>query len=799
MEPIKINISVRDLVAFSVPGEELRTFSLSSAKEGIEGHQLTHGLLKQQIEPFGTYQKEVPVSITFSHDIFLLQISGRLDGLIEINGSFTLCEIKTTDKQLDLLDESDNPAYWAQGFCYAYITAKEKGLDKMNVMLLYFHRKSKETRTFEKEFTFSELEKFFHSLVFPYINGQKKHYDWQNLRNSSINALSFPFAKFRNGQRAMSAAVYRAIRDGNRQFIQAPTGIGKTLGAMFPAIKAMGEGFVDKIFYLTARNTTQAIASKTYKMMAEKGLRLKTLQITAKEKVCLSLDSSCTEDECPYLVDYLNKSRKIISGLFNDADFFSREFIEGIAKENSLCPFELSLDLSMQADLIICDYNYAFDPRVYLKRFFQDKTGQEMCILIDEAHNLPDRAREMYSAQLKRSMIRDVYCKIKITLPYLANSLKKVRKSLLQYTYKVPARFTDVPFPWVLNHSEPPEELIKPIENFLYHAESVLNDETPYPFKDELATLFFELAHFSRIYDLYGDNYATIYCREKGDFSIKLFCIDPAPMLKKRMANTKSSIFFSATLSPPSYFKEVLGGSEEDGFLVLPSPFPRENLYLYVDNTLSTRYRHRESALPRLIECIHKCVSVKTGNYMVFFPSFAYMEKAAREYQKQFPGQTLLIQQLNMNEKERKEYLARFSEYGENTLIAFAVMGGIFSEGIDLKGECLSGVVIVGVGLPQICEERDIIKRYYQKKNGKGFDFAYTFPGLNKVQQAAGRVIRSEHDRGFVVLIDDRFATPRYKKIMPSEWFPLKTPKEYSDLAGDLKNFWEKECFGYDK
>ncbi|NLX76740.1 MAG: ATP-dependent DNA helicase [Clostridiaceae bacterium] len=796
MEPIKINVSVRDLVSFSIPVDDTRTFSLASAHEGIEGHMFIHGLLKQRIEPFGTYRQEVSVSTTFSHDIFLLQISGRLDGLIEMNGVFTLCEIKTTDRQLDLLDDSSNPAYWAQGRCYAYIVAKEKGLNKININLLYLHRKTREIRMFEQTLTFSELEKFFHSLVFPYINSIKKHIEWQDLRNNSIHELSFPFPEFRKGQRKMSAAVFRAIRDGNRQFIQAPTGIGKTLGAMFPAIKAMGEGFADKIFYLTARNTTQAVAVKTYEMMAEKGLRLKTLQITAKEKVCFSPDTQCTEDECPYLADYLQKSRKVISGILNETDFFNRDYIERTARENGLCPFELSLDLSLSADLIICDYNYVFDPRVYLKRFFQDKPSEKVCLLIDEAHNLPDRAREMYSAELRRSMIRTVYQKIRKPLPHLAKSLKKVRKALLSYIDKTSARFAArKPFPWVTDDNAPPSELIKPVENFLYQAESVLNDETPYPFKDELAALFFELVHFSRIYDLYGENYATVYCREKGDFTVKLLCIDPAPMLRKRMDNSKGTVFFSATLSPPAYFREVLGGSEDDGFLILPSPFPRENLYLYIDNTVSTRYRHRDDALSYLVECIHKCVSAKTGNYMVFFPSFEYMQKAAGEYMNRYPDDMLLIQEQNMDENRREEFLAHFSQYGENTLVAFAVMGGIFSEGIDLKGECLSGVVVVGVGLPKICEERDIIKRYYHKKNGKGFDFAYTFPGLNKVQQAAGRVIRSEHDRGFVILIDDRFTTPRYREIMPSEWFPLITPKLGNNLADGLRDFWGGENF----
>jgi len=790
MELIRIDVSVRELVSFSVPGDDLHGFSWSAAREGIEGHMFIHGLLRQQTEPFGIYRQEVPVSVSFSHDVFLLQISGRLDGLIERDGSFTLCEIKTTDRPLETLSESDNPAYWAQGMCYAYIVAKENGLEKMNVMLLYFNRTSRETRTFEQTLSFSELEKFFYSLVYPYINGLKKKYDWRHLRNETIKQLAFPFPDFRKGQKIMSGAVYRAIRDGKKQFIQAPTGIGKTIGALFPAIKAIGEGHIDRIFYLTARNTTQNEVLKAYKMMAEKGLRLKTLQITAKEKVCLYPGTQCIEEECPYLTEYRQKSRNVISHVFNSTDLFDREFIEHIAKDNGLCPFELSLDLSNHADLIICDYNYVFDPRVYLRRFFQEKTEEKPCLLIDEAHNLPDRAREMFSAELKRSMIRNVHNKLKNTLPYLAASLKKVRKAFLRYAEKVSLLSSRKAYPLVLNEHDPPEELVRPMDDFIYLAEGILNDETAYPFKDDLAALFFEMVHFLRIYDLYGENYATIYSREKGDFSIKLFCIDPAPMLEKRMEYTKSSVFFSATLSPPSYFREILGGCDDDGFIVLPSPFPRENLFLFVDNTVSTRFRHRESVLPRIIERIHECVSVKTGNYMVFFPSFEYMQKAATEYMNRFPADRILVQEQDMNETRRSEYLAQFSEYGKDTLIAFAVMGGIFSEGIDLKGECLSGVIIVGVGLPQLCEERDIIKKYYQKKNGRGFDFAYTYPGLNKVQQAAGRVIRSENDRGFVILIDDRFATPLYKRIMPQEWLPFKTPEAHTSLTEDLKKFW---------
>lgn len=790
MEPITINVSVRDLVSFSIPGEESRGFSLHSAKEGVEGHQLMHEMLKEQIEPAGTYQKEVPVSMSFSHENYTLQISGRLDGLIEINDSLSLCEIKTTEKALASINEDDKPAYWAQGRCYAYMVAKENGLNKITLLLVYLHRTTKESRTFEQTLTLEELEKFFHSLVFPYINGIKKQHEWQNTRNQSIQSLGFPFSEFRKGQRHMSAAVYRAIRDGHKHFIQAPTGIGKTIGALFPAIKAMGEGLIDKIFYLTARNTTQGIAAQAYEMMAKLGLRLKTLHITAKEKVCLSPDTPCTPEECPYIVEYISRSKKVLSQVFKETDFFNRDFVDSTAKKHGLCPFELSLDLSLQSDLILCDYNYAFDPRVYLKRFFQDKSDEKLCMMVDEAHNLPDRAREMYSADIKRSQLRDVYLQIRKHLPGLAGSLNKVRKAFLEYIKPLP-RQEEVTMPWVWCASDPPEDLIKPIEHFLYSAEGILNDETPYPFKEDLITLWFELAHFSKIYDLFGDNYTTYLCRDKGDFTIRLFCIDPAPMLKKRMDSAKSTIMFSATLSPPQYFKEVLGGDEKDGYLILPSPFPRENLYLYVEDTVSTRYRNREKAVPSLVDCIHHCIGSKTGNYIVFFPSFSYMNRVAREYQKQFPDDKLLVQETNMTQLQRDEFLDHFSAYGSSTLVAFAVMGGIFGEGIDLKGELLSGAIVVGVGLPQICAERDIIKQYYQNKTRKGFDFAYTYPGLNKVQQAAGRVIRSETDKGFVVLIDDRFTTPLYRRIMPPEWFPLLTPLEQKDLSAGLRQFWE--------
>lgn len=791
MEVIKINVSVRELVSFSIPPGDTRGLSFNAALEGIEGHTATHDLIKQQIAGSGEYKKEVPVSLSFSHEEYELQISGRLDGLIDMDGNISVCEIKTTEKPLNFVERDDNPAYWAQGRCYAYMTAKEKELSGVTLLLIYYHRSTKGTRTFEEFLTFNELEKFFQSLVLPYINGIKKQHEWQSTRNTSIDSLTFPFPEFRKGQREMCASVYRAVRDGNKQFIQAPTGIGKTIGALFPAIKAIGEGHIDRVFYLTARNTTQSIALQAYEMLALSGLRLKTLQITAKEKVCISPGTACTPEECVFLSDYTNRSRKTVSKLFKETDYFSREFIENAAKENTLCPFELSLDLSLQSDLIICDYNYAFDPRVYLKRFFQGKTDKKICLMIDEAHNLPDRAREMYSAELKRSQFRDVYHKIKNALPDLAQALKKARRAFLEYVTQLPQLWDDSDLPWAWSVPDAPEDIINPVEDFLYSAEHIFYDETPYPFKDELVSFFFELAHFVKIFYLFDENYTTYISREKGDMTLRLYCIDPAPMLKKRMDSAKSSIFFSATLSPPAYFKEVLGGDDKDGYLILPSPFPRENLYLYIKDNVSTRFRLRESSIPQIVSFIHDCTSVMNGNYLVFFPSFSYMNKAAFEYRRNYPDDRLLIQETNMIESQRQDFLRNFSVPGDNSLIAFAVMGGIFGEGIDLKGDLLSGAIIVGVGLPQICPERDIIKEYYQRKTGNGFDFAYTYPGFNKVQQAAGRVIRSEHDRGFVVLIDDRFTTPKYLRIMPSEWFPLKTSRDRIDLPLDLKKFWE--------
>lgn len=791
MEVIKINVSVRDLVSFSIPLKETRGFLQGMTLEGIEGHQLTHELLKKQIGDAGNYKKERLVSLTFRHEEYELHISGRIDGLIEINGNITVCEIKTTDTSLELLEKDDNPAYWAQGRCYAYMIAKELGLEQITLLLTYHHRGNKNIRSFEEYLGLNELEKFFHSLVFPYINGIKKQHEWRIIRNQSISSLGFPFPEFRKGQRKMCASVYRAIRDGNKQVIQAPTGIGKTLGALFPAIKAMGEEHIDKIFYLTARNTTQSIALQAYEMMSQSGLRIKTLQITAKEKVCQSPGSTCTPEDCIFLSEYDEKARKILSRLFKETDYFSRDFIESAAREFGLCPFELSLDLSLTADLIICDYNYAFDPRVYLKRFFQEKTDERICLLVDEAHNLPDRAREMYSAQIKRSQFRAIYRKIKDALPDVARELKKARKAFLEYIRQLPALWDSSGFPWAWSDPEPPESIIDPVEKFLFSAERIFEDETPYPFKEELISLFFDLAHFIKIYDLFADNYTTYTYREKGDVTLRLFCLDPAPMLKKRMEGAKSTVLFSATLSPPAYFKEVLGCDENTGFLMLPSPFPRENLYLFIEENISTKYRDRESTVTHLVKFIHDITCIKKGNYLVFFPSFSYMLNAARGYQKIYPEDKLIVQEMNMDEYQRQVFLENFTVSGENTLVAFAVMGGIFSEGIDLKGELLSGAIVVGVGLPQICPERDIIKQYYQEKTGRGFDFAYTYPGINKVQQAAGRVIRSEQDRGFVILIDDRFTTSRYIKILPGEWFPLKTSREQVNLPLDLKKFWD--------
>ena len=772
-----LKIAVRDLVAHVLRGGDLSFEFLSAARpvDAIRIHQKI-----QQARP-ANYTAEVAVTHRKETDLFSLRIGGRIDGIFDASDGVLVEEIKTTTRNLEYFESHEDPIHWGQVKTYAHIYARDQKLDEISTQLTYFQLDSGEIRSFRKHFSAGELELFFEDLVVSYLQWAEVLVRWEDQRDESIRQLEFPFGDYRPGQREMAVAVYRAIKSGHQQLTQAATGIGKTMAAIFPAVKALGEGLCAKVFYLTARTTGRMAAESALDEMRNGQLKLKSLTITAKDKICFKPDSACNPDECEFARGHFDRINEALMAVFVQ-DAFTRPTIERTARRYRVCPFEFSLELALWADCIICDYNYAFDPRVYLRRFFLEENG-DYAFLIDEAHNLVDRSREMFSAEIFKQPLLDARRAIRQQLPSVFKSLGKINswmvKARKQCEESGPTR----------HQKEAPEDLFPLLRGFLRIAERWLSRNIKTPFREELLDLFFAISGFMRVAEQYDDSYVTCFEQTKKNLKLKLFCIDPSIQLAKALNRCKAAVFFSATMTPMDYFKKILGCAQDASGLILPSPFPADNLKLFVYDTISTLYRQRAATKQRVAEAISSLVGQKTGNYLAFFPSYDYMRLVLEDFQSHAPDCEVIIQTPGMSEPEREQFLERFGAENHRSLVGFAVMGGIFGEGIDLVGERLSGAIVVGVGLPGISLEMELIREYFSGTHQAGFEYAYQYPGINRVLQAAGRVIRTEVDRGVVLLIDQRYGTYRYRSLLPPEWNPKKV-KRLSQFTEDLQEFW---------
>ncbi|MFC1508978.1 ATP-dependent DNA helicase [Candidatus Omnitrophota bacterium] len=772
-----LHTSVRELVEFILRSGDLdlTVFGSINPQEAIRIHQ------KIQKSRTGDYQAEVTVIHTIETERFTLEIGGRIDGVFTDRDTVVIDEIKTTKKDPEALEQSDNRLHWGQAQCYAYIYAVEHELENIDVQLTYYHLDTGTTKEFRRSFDRDSLEKFFRSLVSPYLKWAGTLAEWRLIRDESIRVLDFPFPGYRAGQRRMAGDVYRAIREQNRLIVQAPTGIGKTMAVLFPSIKAVTEGLTSKLFYLTARTTGKSVAETALDILKGSGLRLKSLTLTAKEKVCFNPECACNGEECVYARDYYDRLSDAVDDAFN-RDTFNRQDIEKLAEEHTLCPFEFSLDISLFADCIICDYNYAFDPRVYLRRFFlEGKT--DYTFLIDEAHNLVDRARDMFSAELYKQPFLNLRRSVKQQLPGIYRQLGLINSWMAKARKQCEEEINP--------HAEtdPPDDLFPFLRKFMTASEKWLSRNIATPFREELLDVYFSVTGFLRIAEQYNEQYASLYEKMDKDIKIKLFCIDPAERLDEALGRCRAAVFFSATMTPTDYFRTIFGCDESSNELVLPSPFPEENLCVIIADRISTLYKDRSKTKKDVAGALISIVRRRTGNYLLYFPSYEYMMMVHETFTAENPGTETIIQTRGMSEIERDMFLERYSHDNEKTLAGFVVMGGVFGEGIDLVGDRLTGAAIVGVGLPGLSLERDLIREYFMGRNGYGFEYAYLYPGINKVFQAAGRVIRSESDRGIVLLVDQRFITPRYAQLIPREWRPIKArnEKEIEEIAED---FW---------
>ncbi len=796
-------ISVRALVEFILRSGNIESGFASNARalEGTRLHQKLQKAEKEGYEKEVVFQKIVPLK----EDVELL-IEGRADGIYtNPAGERVIDEIKSTVVNLEYIDVDRFPLHWAQAKCYAHLLALQEELETVVVRLSYIHTETEQVKYLFQTYSAEELQEFWQDLIDRYSRWVLWKDEWDGIRSESLQSLQFPFDEYRPGQRTMAAYIYKAIKDEEKIFMQAPTGIGKTISSLFPALKAMGQEQVEKIFYLTAKNVTGQAAVAAVQRMREQQMRLKSVRITAKDRICMLEKRECDPAKCPYANGHYDRVNEAVLEALQTEDEFDKEIIQKIAEKHQVCPFELSLDIATWADLMICDYNYAFDPTASLKRFFQDRK-RNFTLLVDEAHNLVDRAREMFSAEIHKQAFLDfrggldkqsalykragkinsLFLEIKklmgeeVKFLPLAAAISKAQEEAQQEMEEGEAKkLTYLELRWY--------NALKAFADKMEEHLALLNKSGR--IEDEVWELYFQVLFFLKIWDQRGDGYECYFEKVGRDLRFKFFCADPSEPLRAAYQQVRSVVFFSATLMPIEYYKELLGGTAEEKAIALLSPFDPGRKKVMVSRVKAT-YQGRQQSLEAVCEMLHQVVSAKEGHYMVFFPSFAYLDQVLERFTERYPGVPVLRQESQMSEEERAKFLQQFEE-DDGSLLGFCVLGGVFSEGIDLRGRSLIGVVIVSVGIPQIGTERDLIREHLEEAKGKGYEYAYMYPGIGKVFQAAGRVIRTEEDEGIILLLDDRFDQQRYYQLYPPDWFPVSRVST-ENLPGELAAFWKR-------
>lgn len=769
-----LTVSVRELAEFGRGGDiNFRFSGRSTAAEGIRGHQFV-----QKSRESG-YVAERPLAIEFAVGDLQIRIQGRADGVDETTSPAIVDEIKTLRVPPESVPADVSAVHWSQLYLYGHLLAAESGAECLNLRLCYFNLDDRSESLHASVMSARSLEAHFDQLIGAYLRWIESRHQWQLIRNGSIEPQGFPYGGFRIGQRDLSVAAYRHIAAGQQLVMQAPTGVGKTMGMLFPAIKNLTSSDSHRVFYVSARTSGQLSAELALADLESEGVRLRSVTLTAKEKICFNPGVPCHPDHCSYARGYYDRRREAVSDLLAARPRVGRKEIEEAAREHHLCPFELGLDLATEADVIVCDYNYVFDPAVYLHRFFDRDGDSGHVLLVDESHNLVDRGREMFSASLNKGKFMGGRRRFPGTghAP-VVRALGGVNRQFLALRKGMGAGSTN-------RLDAPPEALILRLKVLIDVAETSLRNEPEGAPREALLELYFDCLRFMRTAEYFSESYACVVEKDQVDLQVRLLCLDPGPLLQTTLRKMRSTICFSATLSPRTYFAPLLGVEEAATWYGLPSPFPMEHLGVFIASHVHTDYRRRYDDLPALVRLITETVGQRTGNYLVFFPSYAYLDATYDAMGQVLFG--LRRQTRAMSDIEQREFLTGFDEKSSTTVVGFAVMGGAFAEGIDLKGNRLIGAIVVGVGLPQICLERDLIREYF---GSRGFEFAYQYPGMNRVLQTAGRVIRDEHDTGVVVLADSRFVQRQYRDQLPDEW-QVTLASGHDRLMDMIGRFWQ--------
>lgn len=871
----RIRISVRSLVEFILrKGDIDERIPAASEETMAEGTRMHRRLQKAA---GAGYEAEVSLKTVYPlNELDEICVEGRADGIyygavpekyrsgvpqprdgetepgtqVGEDALWSVDEIKTTWRNVRKM-KRPSPVHLAQAKCYAFMYAQDHGLERVRVRMTYCGLDDESLKYFYREYTGEDLSVWFTELMENYRKWAEFSLEWTDLRDQTIHPLRLPFP-WRKGQKELAVHVYHTICHQRKLFIEAPTGAGKTMAVLYPAIEALGQGKAQRIFYLTAKNVAGGVAEDTVELLRKSGLRMKNVTLTAKEKICPQENISCRPDRCPRARGHYDRVNKAVYDLLVSKDRLDRRQILACAEAYQVCPFELGLDLSFYADMIICDYNYVFDPHAYLRRFFGEGIRKGTAIfLIDEAHNLVDRGRDMYSAGLFRENIRHFRKKIKAVYPNLWKSLGKCLRAMKELEpdageFEIPEDVDALAgtvyeahavIRRILNRDR--KRLIRQMEdaaedgriqeaflteknglterppetsrNLLFEREAENSSEdaaengaesnsekADVSVREELLSFYFDITHFLLIYEGLDEHYVTYSEFSGACHRIRLFCVDPGRKLRERMEQGASTILFSATLLPIRYYKQLLGGTKEDYEVYARSSFDPAHRGVFIADNVTSRYTARGPRLyVNIAEEIHRIVRCRRGNYLVFFPSYAFMREVDAAYEAGYSDGTgeepaLILQTESMSEEERKEFLRRFGERrGSTGIVGFCVLGGVFSEGIDLKEDALIGAVIVGTGIPQVSREREIMKSYFAEEGKNGFDYAYRFPGMNRVLQAAGRVIRTETDRGIVALLDERFTEAGYRTLFPAEWNRIGRIGG-NNTEKNLQSFWSQ-------
>lgn len=793
---MEVRIAVRELVEFILRSGDIDNRRGHSPENAMAEGGRIHRMIQRRMG--SEYTAEVPLSYRYPSGEYDILVEGRADGIIE-GDMITIDEIKGTYRHLDKM-QTPIPEHLAQAKCYACIYGKQQQLERIRVRMTYCNMDTEDIRYFYETYEVNELWQWFASVLLQYKKWVDYRFEWNKKRQHSIKKMDFPFV-YREGQKELAAYVYQTIVHQRKLFLEAPTGVGKTISTVFPAIKAIGEEKADRLFYLTAKTIAATVAEDTFSLLRERGLLFKSVVITAKDKICFMEETECNPEHCPYAKGHFDRINDAMYDLLLNESHFGRTEIENYAKKHQVCPFEMSLDMSLFADAIICDYNYLFDPHVYLKRFFSESRNEKYLFLIDEAHNLVDRGREMYSA----SLVKEDFLALKKVVKVYDKKLEKRLEAcnyqllILKKECETYCKYEGVP-----SFYASVERLNSALEEYLEnHEES--------PVRKEVLDFYFKISHFLLIYEKLGEDYLIYTAYDKdNNFYLRLYCVDPANNLKECMEKGRASILFSATLLPIQYYKKLLGGTKEDYEVYAKSAFDPQKRALLIGRDVTSRYTMRSQMLYRtLAQYIQSVITAKKGNYMVFFPSHHFLKQVYQEYDNLYGDNEeieCILQQEYMKEEERAAFLGHFTgnegldlsslihmdiETEEpKTLVGFCVLGGIFGEGIDLKNDSLIGSVIVGTGIPQVCLERELIREYFDRTMSGGYEYAYLYPGMNKVLQAAGRVIRTKEDTGVIVLLDERFLQNTYRGLFPREWNRYQVVDQ-NNIKSIVADFWQ--------